>query len=242
MHVRTEGKVSCAGPASEQTTEEGSSEKGKLLTNENAVASSIKSLQPSAKNTADCPSTDNVSLLQRKILQLEKQFRSFDVYTAGPKNQLLLSDNPSTIDASVISYNSKGPVIKLNYKAKNRTDGRPITCRHLAYAFATGGFGLKMNVNQNEPKKPGGKFNTVASIDNIQNNAAIKTDQQLEKTSFWYGIPRTAVYFDGENFGQALYDVWMNKSAGDQASGKPPQIWLVNTENHAMAINTNRLF
>ena len=237
MLIGAKGKMSCAFPAQEQTAEEGSGEKDKLLVKENAVATSIKSLKPSAKNTVDCSSPDNISLVQRKILQLEKQFRSFEVYTEGPKKQLLLSDNPSTIDASVISYVSKGPVQKLNCKAKNRTDGSPIVCRHLAYAFATGGFGSKTNLNQSESKEPGGKFNTVASIDDIRNNAAIKTDQKLKKTPIRFGIPRVAIYFDAEHTGQALYDAWMNKGADELAShGKPSQTWLLVTEKHVMAI------
>ena len=237
MHIGAKGNISCAGPAPEQTIEEGSGEKDKLLANENAVASSIKEPVPSTKNNVACSCANDTSLLQRKIQQLKKQFRPFDDYTVDPRNQLVLSDNPSTIDTSVISYVSKGPVQKLNCKAKNRTDGRPIACRHLAYAFVTGGFGFKTNVNQSESKEPGGKFNAVASIDNICNNAAIKTDQQLKKTPIWYGIPRVAVYFDAEHIGQALYEVWMNKGAGDLAShGKPSQTWLLATESHVMAI------
>ena len=237
MLIGAKGKMSCAFPAQEQTAEEGSGEKDKLLVKGNSVASSIKSLKPSSKNTADCSSPDNILLVQRKILQLEKQFRSFEVYTADPKNQLLLSDNPSMNDACVISYDSKGPVQDLNGEAKNRTDGSPIVCRHLAYAFATGGFGVKTNVNRSGPKEPGGKFNAVASIDNIRNNAAIKTDQQLDNTPISCGIPKVAVYFDAEHFGQAMYDVWMKKGVGDQASqGKPSQAWLLETGNHVMAI------
>ena len=203
----------------------------------NAVTSLIKKPKPSLRNTADYSWTDDTSLLQRKIHQLEKQLRPFDVYTVGPNNQLLLSNNLLMCDASVISYVSKGPVQMLNCKAKSRTNGRTIKCRHLAYTFATGGFGLKPNASQREPKEPGGKFNAVASIDNIQNNAAIKTDQQLDKTPVRDGIPKVAVYFDAEHFGQALYDIWMNKGVGDWAPhGKPSQPWLLRTENHVMAI------
>ena len=234
MHVRAKGKGLYAGPAAEQTTKRGPGKKRKLPTKKNAVVSSNGEL---AKNTAACFWRDNTSLLQRKIQQLEKQFRPFDVYTAGPKNQLLLSDDPSKNDVSVISYDSKGPVQDLNCCAKNRIDDSPIACRHLTYAFATGGFGVKTRANRGDLKEPGSKFNAVASIDNIQNNAAIKTDQQLKKTPVWYGIPKVAVYFDAEHIGQALYDVWMNKGAGDQAShGKPSQTWLFHTEKHAMAI------
>ena len=235
MHVGAEEKISCAGPAPAQTTEGGSSKKGKLPAKKSAVASSIKGPEPSAESTA--ARSDNTSLLQRKIQQLKEQSRPFDVYTTGSNNELLLANNPSMNDTSVISYDSKGPVQNFNCSAKNRTDDSPITCRHLAYAFAIGGFGLKTNVPQSEPKEPGGKFNAVGSIDNIQNNAAIKTDQQLEKTPVCMGIPKVALYFDGEHFGQALYDVWMNKGVGDQDShGKPSQTWLLNTENHYMAI------
>ena len=234
MHVSAKEKRSYAGPAIEQTTKGGAGKKTKLPAKENAVASSVKKR---AKTTAACSWPDNTSLVQRKIQQLEKQFRPFVVYTAGPNNQLLLSDNPSMNDASVISYDSKGPVQMLNCMARNRTDSKTITCRHLAYAFATGGFGSKRNVNQSEPKEPGRKFHAVASIDNIQNSAAIKTDQQLEKTPVCTGIPKVAVYCDGKHFGQALYDVWMNKGMGDQAfHGKPSQIWLLHTENHTMVI------
>ena len=238
MQVGVEGKISYAGSALEQKTEWGLSSKRKLPAKESAYPSLFFMLMESAKNPVVFHGLVTNPLLQRKIQKLEKQsrpFEPFEVYRAGSNNQLIPADDISILDTSVISYNSKGPVKKLNYQAKNRTDGRPIACRHLAYAFATGGFGLKMNVNQNEPKEPGGKFNTVASIDNIQNNAAIKTDQQLTKTPVWYGIPRKAVYFDTEHFGQALYDVWMNK--GDQVSqGKPSQTWLLSTGCHAMAI------
>ena len=229
MQAGVEGKISYAGLVPEQTTE-----KGKLTAKENSVDSAIK---VRAKNTADSSLLDNTSLLQRKIQQLKKQARPFNVYIAGSTKPLSPSENRSMNDASVICYNSKGPVQKLNCKAKNRTDDRLIMCRHLAYAFATGCFGFKTNVTQGKTQEPGGKFNTVASIDNIRNNAAIKTDQQLDKTPVRKGIPKVAVYFDAEHFGQALYDVWTNKGAGDQAShGKSSQIWLLNTENHVMVI------
>ena len=235
MHVMREVRRPLADPTPEQATEMGSSKNGKMPAKESTVASSIKNPEPSVNNTADNSWQDNTPLLQRKIQQLKKQFRPFDVYTAGAKNQLLLSDNPPSIDASVISYDSKGPVQNLNDKAKNRADDELIACRHLAYAFATGGFGCNMNVTQD--KEPGGKFNAVASIENIRNNAAIKTDQQLEKTPICSGVPKAAVYFDAEHFGQALYDVWMNKGASDQAShGKPSQTWLLETKRHVMAI------
>ena len=219
MHVRVEGKGWCAGPATEQKAKGGSSKKCK----------------PSAKNTPACSRPENTLLLQRKVQQLEKQLRPFEAYTAGSNNQLLPSDNPN--DISVVSYDSKGPVQHLNGKAKNKIYDTFIVCRHLAYAFATGCFGLKMNVSQGKTKQPGSKFNAVASVDKIRNNAAIKTDQQLQKTPVHMGIPRAAVYFDAQHIGQALYDVWMNKGAGDQAPhGKPSQAWLFSTENHVMAI------
>ena len=63
-----------------------------------------------------------------------------------------------------------------------------------------------------------------------------KNRSAVEKTPVCSGIPKVAVYFDAEHFGQALCDVWMNKGGSDQAShGKPSQTWLLNTENHAMA-------
>ena len=232
-----EGKTSCAGLAPEQTTEGGLSKKCKLSAKENAVASLPRVLNPSAKVTAASPRLDIIPLLQRKIQKLKKQSRPFEVYTAGSKNRLLPSDKRSMTDASAICYNSKGPVEMLNGKAKNRSDGITITCRHLAYAFATGGFGSKTDANQDDPKVPGGKFHAVASIENIQNIATIKTDQQLEKTPVRMGIPKVALYFDGEHIGQALYDVWVNKGVGDQAfHGKRPQTWFLGTENHSMAI------
>ena len=219
MYVGAEGKVLYAGPGPEKTTEEGANKEGKL---------------PEKESTAVC---FNTPLLQRKLQQLEKQSRPFDVYTAGSKNPLLLLESRSMNNASVICYKSKGPVQMLNCRAKSRTDGSLIECRHLAYAYATGGFGLKTNVTQGEPKEPGGKFNAVASIENIQSNEAIKTDKQLEKTPIRSGIPKVAVYFDAEHFGQALYGVWMKKGAGDQAShGEPSQTWFLSTENHVMVI------
>ena len=172
MHVSAEDNRLYAGPAVDQTPKRGSGKKRKLPANENVVASSPK--KKLTKTAAACSRLDNTLLLERKIQQLEKQFRPFDVYTTGLKNQLILS-SPSMNDTSIISYDSKGPVQELNCEAKNKTDGSLIECRHLAYAFATGGFGLKTNVIQGESKEPGSKFNTVASIDNIQNNAAIKT-------------------------------------------------------------------
>ena len=237
MPARVEGKISYAGHAPEKKVAGGVSKKGNLSAKENALASLFRVLNAYVKNTFAFPLPDVTSLLERKIRKLEKQSRPFEVYTAGSKNRLLLSDKLSMNDASVISYNSKGPVQNLNCKAKNRLDGSPIVCRHLAYAFATGCFGLKTNANQSEINEPGSKFNAVASVDSIQNNAAIKTDQQLKKTSVNWGIPKVAVYFDAEHFGQALYDLWMNKGVDNQAShGKPPQTWLLETERHAMAI------
>ena len=230
MHIGVKEQILCAGYAPEQATEERASERGKLLAKENA----IKEPELSAKNTADYSQVGNTSLLQRKLEQLKKQCRPFDVYTVDSKQQHLLSDNPSTLNAFVISYDSKGPVKKLNGKAKNRINGARILCRHLAYAFATGGFGLTMNITQGAPKEPGGKFSTVASIINIQHNAAVKTDQQLEKTPVWFGIPRAAVYFNAEQLGPALYDMWMNKS-GQAFHGKAVSM-LLETENHVMAI------
>ena len=222
MHSWLEGNNSHAGSAPAISIGRDLSNKGKEL---------------EIDSTADCSTSDKTSLLQRKLQQLKKQFRPFVVYTAGPEAQLLPSDNPSMNNVSVITYDSKGPVINLNCAAKNRTDGKLIACRHLSYAFATGGFGVKTNSSQGVPKEPGGKFNAVASIDNLQNNAAIKTEQQLKKISPCWAIPRVAVYFDAEHFGQALYDVWINKGVSEQPSqGKPSKTWLLETENHAMAI------
>ena len=228
MYVGVKGKISDTDP--EQTIEGCLSKKRKLPAERNAFAKSIKKPKPSVKKRADCPRADNTSLLLRKIQQLEKQCRPFDLYTASSKNRLVLSDDPN--DPCCISYDSKGPVRELNGAAKNITDGKSISCKHLAYAFATGGFGCKANVSLG--KEPGSKFSTVASVDNIRNNDAIITDRQLENSPLRCGIPRVAVYFDAEHFGQALYDVWMNK--GDQtAHGKPSQTWLIGSENHLMA-------
>ena len=222
MHSWLEGNNSHTGSAPEISTGCDFGNKGKEL---------------EIDSTADCSMSDKTSLLHRKLQQLKKQFRPFVVYAAGPEDQLLPSDNPSMNNISVITYDSKGPVINLNCAAKNRTDGKLITCRHLSYAFATGGFGVKINSSQGVAKEPGGKFNAIASIDSLQNNAAIKTDQQLEKISPFWAIPRVAIYFDAEHFGQALYDLWINKGVSEQPSqGKPSKTWLLETENHAMAI------
>ena len=228
MYVGVKGKISDP----EQTTEGWLSKKRKLPAKQNVFPKPIKKPKPFVKKRADCPRADNTLLLLRKIQQLEKQGRPFDLYSAGAKNRLVLSDDPN--DPCCISYDSKGPVKELNGAAKNRTDGKSISCQHLAYAFATGGFGCKANVSQG--KEPGSKFSTVASVDNIRNNAAIKTDRQLKNTPIRSGIPKVAVYFDAEHFGQALYGVWMNKS--DQTThNKPLQTWLVGSENHLMAVN-----
>ncbi|WP_330926872.1 ShET2/EspL2 family type III secretion system effector toxin [Candidatus Sororendozoicomonas aggregata] len=237
MHVGAKGTGPYAGTAPEQTTERGASKKRKWPAKDKAVARSSKKRKLSAENTPACSRPKGIRLLRRKIQQLEKQSRPFTLYRADSKKRLHRSDKSSVNNTSVISYDSKGPVQKLNGRAKNRTDDSHIECRHLAYAFATGGFGVKTSVNQGEPKEPGGKFNAVASIETIQNNAAIKTDQQLEKTPVSGGIPKVAVYFDAERFGQALYDLWMNKGASDPAArGKLSQSWLLETENHSMAI------
>ena len=228
MYVGVKGKISCTDP--EPSTEGCLSKKRKLPAKQDAFAKSIKKPKPSVKKRADCPRADNTTLLVRKIQQLEKQCRPFDLYTASSKHRLVLSDDPN--DPCCISYDSKGPVRELNGAAKNRTDDKRITCQHLAYAFATGGFGCKANVSQG--KEPGSKFSAVASVDNIRNNAAIKIDRQLESTPIRGGIPRVAVYFDAKHFGQALYGVWMNKGERT-AHGKPSQTWLVGSENHLMA-------
>ncbi len=223
MHVSAERKGSYAGLAIKKRAKRGAGKKRKLRVKENAITSSTKG---SAKITDPHFWPDNTLLLQRKIVQLAKQSRPFVAYMAGPESQLLPCNNLSMNNAAFICYTSKGPVQNLNCKVKNRTDGSLIECRHLAYAFLTSGFGLKTNASQAKPKEPGGKFNSVASIDNIRNNLAIKTDQQLVKTPVIYGIPKVAVYFDAGHFGQALYDAWMNK--GIKAShGRSSQTWLI---------------
>ena len=232
MHVSAEGKGSYAGLAIKKRAKRGAGKKRKLRAKDNAITSSTKG---HAKITDPRFWPRNTLLLQRKIEQLVKQSRPFVAYMAGLENQLLPCDNLSMNNASVICYRSKGPVQNLNCKVKNRTDGSLIECRHLAYAFLTSGFGLKTNANQAKPKEPGGKFKSVASVDNIRNNAAIKTDQQLVKTPVIYGIPKVAVYFDTEHFGQALYDVWMNKGV-EASHGRSSQTWLIKTENHILAI------
>lgn len=232
MHVSTEGKGSYAGLAIKKRAKRGGGKKRKLRAKENAITSSTGG---HAKITDPRFWPDNALLLQRKIERLVKQSRPFVAYMAGPENQLLPCDNLSMNNASVICYKSKGAVQNLNCKVKNRTDGSLIECRHLAYAFLTSGFGLKTNANQAKSKEPGGKFKSVASVDNMRNNAAIKTDQQLVKTPVIYGIPKVAVYFATEHFGQALYDVWMNKGA-EASHGRSSQTWLIKTENHMMAI------
>ena len=232
MHVSAEGKGSYTGLAIKKRAKRGAGKKRKLRAKENAFASSTKG---HAKITDPHFWPDNTLLLQRKIAQLVKKSRPFVAYMAGPENQLLPCDNLSMNNASVICYNSKGPVQNLNCKVRNRTDGSLIECRHLAYAFLTSGFGLKTNANKAKPKEPGSKFKSVASVDSIRNNAAIKTDQQLVKTPVIYGIPKVAVYFAAEHFGQALYDVWMNKGV-EASHGRSSQTWLIKTENHIMAI------
>ena len=234
MQVGVEGKISYAGLAQEQKTEAGLSKSVNCLLKESAYPSLFSMPPEPMINPVACPGLE-IPLLLRKTQKLKEQSRPFEVYKTDSNNQLIPAVDISIPDASVISYNSKGPVQALNCKAKNRTDGSLIECRHLAYAFATGCFGSKTNVHQGDPKEPGRKFRAVASIDNIQNNTAIKTDQQLTKTPTRMGITKVAVYFDEKHFGQALYEVWMNK--GDQVShGKPSQSWLLATEDHCMAI------
>lgn len=233
MHVSAPGNR--CDPVPEKIIEEGLSKKSQQPAEESAIASSRKEAEPSVKNTAVGFRADNISLLERKIQQLKKQRRPFDVYTTGPDNQLSLSDNSSMIDAAVISYDSKGPVQQLNCKAFNRRDDSIIACKHLAYTFAIGGFGFKTKVTKSESREPGSKFNAVSSIRKLQKNAAIQTGRQLKNTPVSWGIPKVAVYFDADHFGQALYDVWMNK--GDQIfHGKSSQTWLLSTENHVIAI------
>ena len=70
MYAGVEGAIIHAGPAPEKTTEGSANKEGKLPAEENTVASST------------------TPLLQRKIQQLEKQSRPFDVYMAGSKNLL----------------------------------------------------------------------------------------------------------------------------------------------------------
>ena len=234
MQVGVEGKISYAGLAQEQKTEAGLSKSVNCRLKESAYPSLFSMPPEPMINPVACPGLE-IPLLLRKTQKLKEQSRPFEVYKTDSNNQLIPAVDISIPDASVISYNSKGPVQALNCKAKNRTDGSLIECRHLAYAFATGCFGSKTNVHQGDPKEPGRKFRAVASIDNIQNNTAIKTDQQLTKTPTRMGITKVAVYFDEKHFGQALYEVWMNK--GDQVShGKPSQSWLLATEDHCMAI------
>lgn len=120
MHVGAKGTGPYAGTAPEQTTERGASKKRKWPAKDKAVARSSKKRKLSAENTPACSRPKGIRLLRRKIQQLEKQSRPFTLYRADSKKRLHRSDKSSVNNTSVISYDSKGPVQKLNGRAKKQ--------------------------------------------------------------------------------------------------------------------------
>ncbi|MDD7805666.1 MAG: ShET2/EspL2 family type III secretion system effector toxin, partial [Endozoicomonas sp. (ex Botrylloides leachii)] len=192
-----------------------------------------------ADKTASASSPPTTSLMQRKVTYLLQQKPSRELYIrsgVNPQSTLTqLTDEELPVDSSLIlAYKSKGLGTNFNCKATSKKDQKLIECRHLAYAFATGVFGEKIQEGKSVAK--GQKFAGVDSLDKIANHPGILTDKQLKNTPIHHGIAKEAYYVAGQAVGLSIHQAAQQLSyEGDSKR------YLVESENHVMALAIERL-
>ncbi|MDD7804507.1 MAG: ShET2/EspL2 family type III secretion system effector toxin [Endozoicomonas sp. (ex Botrylloides leachii)] len=205
----------------------------------------IKAIDPeqtylsAADKTASASSLPTTSLMQRKVTHLLQQKPSRELYIrsgVNPQSELTqLTAGELPVDSSLIlAYKSKGLATNFNGKVTSKKDQKLITCSHLAYAFATGVFGGKIQEGTSVAK--GEKFAGVDSLDKIASHPSIPTNEQLYNTPIWSGIAKEAYYFAGQAIGLSIHRVAQQLSyEGDSKH------YLVHSENHTMALAIERL-
>ncbi|MDD7804883.1 MAG: ShET2/EspL2 family type III secretion system effector toxin [Endozoicomonas sp. (ex Botrylloides leachii)] len=205
----------------------------------------IKTIDPeqtylsAADKTASASSPPTTSLMQRKVTHLLQQKPARELYIrsgVNPQSELTqLIDEELPVDYSLIlAYKSKGLERDFNCKATSKKDQQLITCRHLAYAFATGVFGEKIQDGKAVAK--GQKFAGVDSLDKIANHPSIPTDEQLGNTPEFFGIAKEGYYFAGQAIGLSIH-----RAAQKLSYEWDSKCYLVHSENHSMALAIERL-
>ncbi|MDD7804133.1 MAG: ShET2/EspL2 family type III secretion system effector toxin [Endozoicomonas sp. (ex Botrylloides leachii)] len=205
----------------------------------------IKAIDPeqtylsAADNTDSASSPSTTSLMQRKVTHLLQQKPSRELYIRSGVNPQLgltqLIDGELPADSSLIlAYKSKGIKSNFNCKATSKKDQQLIKCRHLAYSFATGVFGEKIQEGKSVAK--GQKFARVDSLNKIANHPGILTDQQLSNTPERHGIAKEAYYFAGQAIGISIH-----RAAQQLSYEGDSKRYLVHSANHVMALAIERL-
>ena len=194
----------------------------------------IKSVLPKKilKEKKSKPSNvfQHASLISRKIEQLNHQGRTYllqvDNPLGGNTPKESLTDALPVNTTGVLQYVSKGDLRRFNRKANNPFDHKPIACRHLAYAFATGKFGTK----------DVGKFTSIDQLDKISRHSGIKTDQALQDTTAdGNKTAQEGYYFDRDGVGQAIHEACQQQLA----DGEQNKTFLFSSSIHSMALKIN---
>ena len=173
----------------------------------------------------------HTSLISRKIEQLNHQGRTYLLQVDKPPDsgnapKESLSDALPVNTSGILQYVSKGDLRNFNGRANNLFDHKPIACKHLAYAFATGKFGTK----------DVGKFRSIDRLDKISRHSGIKTVLALrDTTAAGYKTAQEGYYFDRYGVGQALHAACEQQ----QTDGEQNKTYLFSSSNHVMALKIN---
>ncbi|WP_257265481.1 ShET2/EspL2 family type III secretion system effector toxin, partial [Endozoicomonas sp. ONNA2] len=191
---------------------------------------------PEEKKSKPANVPRHTSLISLKIEQLNHQGRSYLLQMDTPVvNKPRDSGNTpieSTIEAlpantsGILQYVSKGDLRGFNCRANNLLDDKPITCKQLAYAFATGKFGTK----------DVGKFTSIDRLDKISRHSGIKTHQAMrDTTADGYKTAQEGYYFDRDGVGKAIYMACQQQLADSEHN----KTYLFSSSNHVMALKIN---
>ena len=191
---------------------------------------------PEEKKSKPANVSQHTSLISRKIEQLDHQGRTFLLLVDKPVVAKGLDSGNTPIEfltetlpvntSGILQYVSKGDLRRYNCKANNLFDHKPIECRHLAYAFATGKLGTQGV----------GKFRSIDQLDKISRHSGIKVDQALhDTTAYGYKTAQEGYYFDRGGLGQALHAACQQQLA----DGEQNKTYLFSSSNHSMALKIN---
>ena len=186
---------------------------------------------PEEKSSKPANVPRHTFLISRKIEQLKHQGRNYwlqvDKDLDNDNIPIEFSTEALPVNTSgILHYVSKGDLRRFNRKANNPFDHKPIACRHLAYAFATGKFGTK----------DVGKFTSINQLDKISRHSGIKTDQALhDTTASGYKTAQEGYYFDRDSVGKAIYVACQQQLA----DGEQNKTYLFSSSNHSMALKIN---
>ncbi|WBA87656.1 ShET2/EspL2 family type III secretion system effector toxin [Endozoicomonas sp. GU-1] len=184
---------------------------------------------PGEKKSQSANVPQHVSLIRRKIEQLNHQGRTYLLQVNNPPKSGNTPTESSALPVNpfgILQYLSKGDLRRFNGRANNLFDHKPITCRHLAYAFATGKFGTKEV----------GKFTSIDRLDKISRHSGIKMDQALEDTTAdGYKTAQEGYYFDRAGLGQAIHAACQQQLVDSEQN----KTYLFSSMNHVMALKIN---